>query len=74
MDHRTIPGTDLSLSLLAFGNFIFGTNWWGEFTDADGVRLQNQAYDLGVTFFDTAPAYGNGRAEGLMKATIDYAG
>ncbi len=74
MQYRTIPGTDLSVSLLGFGNFVFGTNWWGEFTDEDGVRLQNQAVDLGVNFFDTAPAYGNGRAEALMAQTIEYAG
>lgn len=74
MQYRTIPGTDLSVSLLGFGNFIFGTNWWGEFSDDDGIRLQNQSYDLGVNFFDTAPAYGNGRAESLMAKTIDYAG
>lgn len=74
MQYRTIPGTDLSVSLLGFGNFVFGTNWWGDFTDEDGVRLQNQAVDLGVNFFDTAPAYGNGRAEGLMLDTIQYAG
>ncbi len=74
MQTRTIPGTDLSVSLLGFGNFIFGTNWWGEFTDEDGVRLQNHAVDRGVNFFDTAAAYGNGRAERLLADTIDYAG
>lgn len=74
MQYRPLPNTDLQLSLLAFGNFTFGTNWWGDFTDEDGVRLQNLAVDLGVTFFDTAPAYGNGRAERLMKDTIAYAG
>lgn len=74
MQYRNIPGTDLDISLLAFGNFIFGTNWWGEFTDEDGIRLQNQAVDAGVNFFDTAPAYGNGRAEALMLETIRYAG
>lgn len=74
MEYRTIPGTDVPLSLLAFGNFIFGTNWWGDFTDEQGVALQNQAFDRGVTFFDTAPAYGNGRAEALMAETIRYAG
>ena len=74
MDYRVIPGTDLSVSVLGFGNFVFGTNWWGEFSDDDGVKLQNRAFDLGVTFFDTAAAYGNGRAEKLLARTIEYAG
>jgi len=74
MDYRTITGTDLKVSLLGFGNFIFGTNWWGEFSDEQGVCLQNRAYDLGVNFFDTAAAYGNGRAEKLLAQTIRYAG
>jgi len=74
MEYRNIPGTDLSVSLLGFGNFMFGTNWWGEFTDEQGIRLQNRAFDLGVNFFDTAPAYGNGRAERLLARTIEYAG
>lgn len=74
MDYRTIPGTDLKVSLLAFGNFVFGTNWWGDFTDEEGIALQNQAFDLGVNFFDTAPAYGNGRSENLLAETIKYAG
>lgn len=74
MQYRTIPGTDLRVSLLAFGNFPFGTNWWGEFTDEQGVTMQNQAYDLGVNFFDTAPTYGNGRSEKLLAQTIRYAG
>ncbi len=74
MDYRVIPGTDLKVSVLGFGNFIFGTNWWGEFSDEDGIRLQNRAIDLGVNFFDTAAAYGNGRAERLLAETIKYAG
>ena len=74
MDYRIVPGTDLRVSLLGFGNFIFGTNWWGEFSDEEGVKLQNRAYDLGVTFFDTAAAYGNGRAERLLAETIRYGG
>jgi len=74
MQRLTIPGTDLNVSFLAFGNFMFGTNWWGEFSDDDGIALQNKACDLGCNLFDTAPAYGNGRAEGLMRSTIQYAG
>lgn len=70
MQIRQIPGFELPVSLLGFGNFIFGTNWWGEFSDAEGIALQNRAVELGVTFFDTAPGYGNGRAEHLLAQTI----
>ncbi|QDU34774.1 General stress protein 69 [Poriferisphaera corsica] len=71
---RNIPGTDLDISLLGFGNFTFGANWWGEFTDEQAVAVQNYAFDQGVNFFDSAPAYGNGTAELRLKDTITYAG
>ncbi len=76
MRYRTIPGTDLSVSELAFGNFIFGSFMWGKgpADQAEGISLQNMAFDQGVTFFDTGDAYDNGRAERMMAQTIDYAG
>jgi len=74
MLYRNIPGTDLNVSALGFGNFVFGTNWWGEFSDDEGIALQNFAFDQGVNFFDSGAAYGNGRAESLLAKTIEYAG
>jgi len=74
MQTRIIRGTDLTVSALAFGNFPFGTNWWGEYTDDEAIAIQNHAVDRGVTFFDTAPTYGNGRSESLLAETIKYAG
>ena len=76
MLYRSIPNTDMKVSALSFGNFIYGSGMWGK-TAADepeGVALQNKAFDLGVNFFDTADAYDNGRAEELMRPTIAYAG
>jgi len=74
MLHRSVNGTDLNLSILGFGNFVFGTNWWGDFDDDEAVRMQNYAVERGVTFFDTGAAYGNGRAERLLAQTIRHAG
>jgi len=74
MQTRPIRGTDITVSALAFGNFPFGTSWWGDYTDAQAIAIQNHAVDQGVTFFDTAPTYGNGRAETLLADTIRYAG
>ena len=64
----------MNLSILGFGNFVFGTNWWGDFDDDEAVRMQNYAVERGVTFFDTGAAYGNGRAERLLAQTIRHAG
>ena len=76
MLYRVIPHTEIKVSTLSFGNFIYGSGMWGK-TAADepqGVALQNKAFDLGVNFFDTADAYDNGRAEQMMRETIAYAG
>jgi aryl-alcohol dehydrogenase-like predicted oxidoreductase len=76
MKNRLIPGTTLNVSELAFGNFIYGSHMWGKTPEdqPEGIRLQNLAFDLGVNFFDTGDAYGNGRAEAMMKPTLAYAG
>lgn len=76
MKYRVVPQTNLKVSELSFGNFIYGSFMWGKGPQdaAEGIRLQNLAFDLGVTFFDTADAYDNGRAEELMVDTIAYAG
>ncbi|MDP9017045.1 MAG: aldo/keto reductase, partial [Candidatus Eremiobacteraeota bacterium] len=37
--------------------------WWGEMTDAEAVKLLHEALDLGITLFDAADTYGNGRSE-----------
>lgn len=74
MQNVNIPATDLTVSALGFGNFTFGTNWWGDFSDEDALALQRYAVERGVNFFDTAPAYGNGRAEDLLGKTVAEVG
>jgi aryl-alcohol dehydrogenase-like predicted oxidoreductase len=64
MKYRTFPGTDVSVSEVGFGTWTLSTGWWGEKSDAEAVALLRRAYDEhGVTFYDAADSYGNGRAE-----------
>lgn len=64
MRYRTFPGTTVTASEVGFGTWTLATGWWGEKTDADAVGMLREAHDAyGVTFFDAADAYGNGRAE-----------
>lgn len=64
MRYRTFPGTDVTVSEVGFGTWTLATGWWGEKTDAEAVAMLRSAHDdHGVTFFDAADTYGDGRAE-----------
>ena len=64
MKYRVFPGTSIRVSDVGFGTWTISTGWWGEKTDAEAVDLMRRALDEhGVTFFDAADAYGNGRSE-----------
>jgi aryl-alcohol dehydrogenase-like predicted oxidoreductase len=64
MRYRTFPNTDITVSELGFGLWTLSTGWWGEKSDAEAVALMRQARDEhGVTFFDAADTYGDGRSE-----------
>jgi aryl-alcohol dehydrogenase-like predicted oxidoreductase len=64
MRYRTFPASDLRVSEVGFGTWTLSTGWWGDKTDAEAVAMLRRALDEhGITFFDAADAYGNGRAE-----------
>jgi len=66
MKYRNFRGTDLRVSEVGFGLWTVSTGWWGTFTDDEAVALMRKALDLGVTLFDAADTYGNGRSEELI--------
>lgn len=66
MKYRTFRGTDLQVSEIGFGLWTVSTGWWGTYTDDEAVALMREALDLGITLFDAADTYGNGRSEELI--------
>jgi aryl-alcohol dehydrogenase-like predicted oxidoreductase len=73
MNHRLLESTDLTLSEIGFGVWSVATTWWGV-TDRDlGINLLRRARELGITFFDTAPAYGDGRGETILAEAFSPA-
>ncbi len=66
MKYRTFRGTDVRVSEVGFGLWTLSTGWWGQYTDDEAVALMRRALDLGVTLFDAADTYGNGRSEDLI--------
>jgi aryl-alcohol dehydrogenase-like predicted oxidoreductase len=72
MKQRTLGTSGLEVSALGLGcmGLTFG---YGPATDrSDAVRLIRGAYDRGVTFFDSAEAYGQANEEMLGEAVAPF--
>ncbi len=70
MKYRKLGSTGLTVSEVGFGLWTVATSWWGAKDDAEGLALLRKAYDLGVTLFDTADTYGNGKGESMLPQAL----
>lgn len=70
MRYRTLAGTDLRVSEVGFGVWTVAAGWWGDYSDEQAIGLIRHAFDLGITFFDTADTYGEGRGETLLRDAL----
>jgi aryl-alcohol dehydrogenase-like predicted oxidoreductase len=67
---RRFGDTDLEASEIGFGTWALGSSWWGDVSESAGERLLNQALELGITFFETGDAYGQGANEELVGRVL----
>jgi aryl-alcohol dehydrogenase-like predicted oxidoreductase len=67
---RRFGDTDLEASEIGFGTWALGSSWWGEISESEGERLLNEALELGITFFETGDAYGQGANEELLGRVL----
>ena len=70
MKYRKLGKTDLTVSEVGFGVWTVSTPWWGVKEEDEGLALLRQAFDLGVTLFDTADTYGNGKGEEMLATAF----
>jgi len=61
MRYRPLGKTGLKVSELSFGCASLGQSYANRKAPSrkDAIRLLRKAYDAGITFFDTAPSYGD---------------
>ncbi|MGI9641358.1 MAG: aldo/keto reductase [Acidimicrobiia bacterium] len=65
MQSRRLGKTGYDVSEVGFGAWAIGGTW-GDVSEADAMAALNEALDRGITFFDTADVYGDGRSEKLI--------
>lgn len=72
MEYAVLPGTDLKVSRIAFGCMsTVSSQTYAGLEQDEGVRAIRTALDEGITFFDTARAYGDGASEELLGNALE---
>ncbi|MBI9104439.1 MAG: aldo/keto reductase [Spirochaetales bacterium] len=63
---RIFGNTGAEVSEVGLGTWQLSGSDWGDLDEAKGLSILQDAADRGVTFFDTADVYGEGRSEKLI--------
>jgi len=67
---RTLGSTGYAVSELGYGGWGLGGTQWRGIDDSQGSEALREALDRGITFFDTALAYGDGHSERLIGEVL----
>lgn len=65
MQQRTLGRTGRSVSAIGLGTWQLGADW-GAVSEDDAIAVLAASVDRGVTLFDTADVYGDGRSESII--------
>ena len=65
MDQRSLGRTGRTVSVVGLGTWQLGADW-GDVSEADARAVLEASAEAGVTFFDTADVYGDGRSETVI--------
>jgi aryl-alcohol dehydrogenase-like predicted oxidoreductase len=71
LQYRPLGSSSIKVSAVGFGAWGIGgrtpgATSYGTTDDAVSARALNEAFDQGITFYDTASVYGNGHSEELI--------
>jgi len=74
MEFVKISGTPLAVSRIGLGTWAIGGWMWGGSDEVQSIRTIHEAFDRGVTLFDTAPVYGFGHSEEILGKALAQGG
>ena len=71
MPHRVRLGrTELQVSPICYGTWQLSPAFWGHGPEEKFIAAIKHAFDVGINFYDTADAYGNGLAEEVLGKAL----
>ena len=69
MEYTQLGRTGLTVSRAGFGGGGIG-QVWGPTNEQEAIAAVHRALELGITFFDVAPSYGDGKAEEALGKAL----
>lgn len=66
MKKRNLGNNGFKVSEVGIGCWQIGANWGNEINKKEAFKILDEAINNGITFFDTADVYGDGRSETLI--------
>ncbi|MCW8133783.1 MAG: aldo/keto reductase [Planctomycetota bacterium] len=66
----TLGSTGLSVSPVCYGSWQLSPRFWGKQPEDEVSGAMRKAFDVGVNFYDTADAYGEGYAEEVLGRAL----
>ena len=70
MEYTELGRTKLTVSRAGFGGGGIG-QVWGPTNEQEAIGAVHRALELGITFFDVAPSYGDGKAEEALGKALE---
>lgn len=70
MNRIRLGKSELEVSPVCYGSWQLSPKFWGEQPREVLIRAMRRAFEVGVNFFDTADAYGNGLSETVMGEAL----
>ncbi len=71
MPHRIRLGrSELKVSPVCYGSWQLSPKYWGQVPKDDVAAAMKRAFDVGVNFYDTADAYGDGYSETVLGEAL----
>jgi aryl-alcohol dehydrogenase-like predicted oxidoreductase len=77
MQKRRLGNTDLEFTTVGLGTWAMGGPWqygWGPQDDDEAIGAILAALETGINWIDTAPAYGLGHSEELIRQALEQTG
>lgn len=73
-EYREIGKTGIMVSPISLGTMEFDKLFYRDADDADSISIIRNAIEMGVNFFDTAEAYGEGHSEEVLGKAVRQSG